>query len=86
LQFKVFAMQMHNVSDRIREVIAGVLEVEPGAIGASFGREDAPLWDSLNHLRLITALEEAFDIRFDMREVARMERFESIHQAVAGRL
>jgi acyl carrier protein len=75
-----------NVEDRIREVMAGVLEVEPGAIGARFGRDDAPLWDSLNHLRLITALEEAFGIRFDMREVARMERFESIQQAVAERL
>lgn len=75
-----------NVEDRIREVMAGVLEVEPGAIDADFGRDDAPLWDSLNHLRLITALEEAFGIRFEMREVARLERFQSIQQAVAERL
>ena len=66
--------------------MAGVLEVEPGAIDADFGRDDAPLWDSLNHLRLITALEEAFGIRFEMREVARLERFQSIQQAVAERL
>jgi acyl carrier protein len=75
-----------RVESRIREVMAGVLEVEPAAIGANFGRDDAALWTSLNHLRLITALEESFDIRFDMREVARMERFESIQQAVAERL
>jgi acyl carrier protein len=72
--------------DRIREVMAGVLEVEPDAIGPAFGRADAPLWDSLNHLRLVTALEEAFGIRFSMREVAELERFESIRQAVVRRL
>jgi len=66
--------------------MAGVLEVEPGAIGAGFGRDDTPQWDSLNHLRLITAIEEAFGIRFDMREVSRMERFEAIQRAIVERL
>jgi acyl carrier protein len=75
-----------NLEDRIREVMSGVLELDPDAIGAEFGRDDTPLWDSLNHLRLITALEEAFGIRFDMREVSRMERFEAIQHAVVERL
>jgi acyl carrier protein len=75
-----------DVEDRIRAVMAGVLEVEPGAIGTGFRRDDTPQWDSLSHLRLITALEEAFGIRFDMREVGRMERFESIRHAVEQRL
>jgi acyl carrier protein len=66
--------------------MAGVLEVEPGVIGLGFGRDATPQWDSLNHLRLITALEEDFGIRFDMREVARLERFESIQRAVEERL
>ena len=75
-----------DLGDRIREVMGGVLELDPNAIGAEFGRDDTPLWDSLNHLRLITALEEAFGIRFDMREVSRLERFEAIQHAVLERL
>ena len=75
-----------DVEDQIREVMAEVLDMEPGAIGPGFGRDDAPLWDSLNHLRLITALEAAFGVRFDMREVTRMERFESIQSAIEQRL
>ena len=75
-----------DVGEQLREVMAGVLEVEPGAIGAGFGRDDTPQWDSLNHLRLITAIEEAFGIRFDMREVSRMERFEAIQRAIVERL
>jgi len=79
-------MMTPDLGDRIREVMGGVLELDPNAIGAEFGRDDTPLWDSLNHLRLITALEEAFGIRFDMREVSRLERFEAIQHAVLERL
>jgi len=71
---------------RIREVMAGVLDVAPEAIGDGFARADSSRWDSLNHLRLVTALEAAFGIRFTMREVPELARFEAIRQAVAGRL
>ena len=71
---------------RIREVMAEVLEIEPGLIREGFGRDDAPSWDSLNHLRMVTALEEAFGIRFTMREVGEMERFEAIRRLVTERL
>ena len=82
----LIAMVTTDVGEQLREVMAGVLEAEPGAIGAGFGRDDTPQWDSLNHLRLITAIEEAFGIRFDMREVSRMERFEAIQRAIVERL
>src|ERR1041384_3104390 len=55
---------------RVRQGVAGVLEGDAGAIGEGFGRDDAPAWDSLNHLRLVTALEEAFGIRLTMKEVS----------------
>jgi acyl carrier protein len=71
---------------RIKEVMAEVLEIEPGAIRPGFRRDDAPSWDSLNHLRLVTALEEAFGIRFTMREVGEMEGFEAVRRLVSERL
>jgi acyl carrier protein len=75
-----------DVQDRIREVMAGVLELPPAAIVAGFARDGNPRWDSLTHLRLVTALEEAFGIRFDMREVSLLSRFEAIQSAVERRL
>ena len=74
-----------DVDGRIREVMAGILDVDPGGIGAGFGRDDAPSWDSLNHLRLVSALEETFGIRFTMREVGELDGFESIRRKVAER-
>lgn len=79
-------MTSSELDSRIREVMAGVLDVEADAIADGFRRDDAAAWDSMNHLRLITALEEAFGIRFTMKEVGEMESFGDVRQRVAERL
>jgi acyl carrier protein len=79
-------MSTPPLPDRIREVMAEVLEVPPASIRQDFSRADAPLWDSLNHLRLVTALEETFAVRFTMREIGELVRFDRICGAIAGRL
>jgi len=71
---------------RIREVMSQVLELDPASIHDGFSRADAPLWSSLNHLQMVSALEEAFDITFTMKEVGEMERFDSIRRLIAARL
>lgn len=75
-----------NAERRIKEVMAEVLEVDPAAIGEGFHREEAPSWDSMNHLRMVSALEEAFGIRFTMKEVGELERFDTIRRMVRERL
>lgn len=79
-------MSSSEADSKVREVMAGVLDVEAEAIGDGFRRDDAPAWDSMNHLRLITALEEAFGIRFTMKEVGEMASFADVLQKVAERL
>ncbi len=79
-------MSSSEVDSRVREVMAGVLDVNAGEIDDGFRRDDASAWDSMNHLRLISALEEAFGIRFTMKEVGEMESFGDVRQRVAERL
>lgn len=63
---------------RLRAVMAGVLDLDPLQIDGSFSRDSVPAWDSLGHLRLITAVEEAFGIRFTMKEVGELDRFDKL--------
>ena len=79
-------MSSSEVDSQVRAVMAGVLDVDAGDIGDGFRRDDASAWDSMNHLRLISALEEAFGIRFTMKEVGEMESFGDVRQRVAERL
>jgi acyl carrier protein len=75
-----------DVEGRIREVMASILEVDPERIGADLARDATPSWDSLNHLRLVSALEEDFGIRFTMREVGELDGFEAVRRLVSQRL
>ena len=79
-------MSLSEVDSQVREVMAGVLDVEAETLDDGFRRDDASTWDSMNHLRLISALEEAFGIRFTMKEVGEMESFGDVRQRVAERL
>lgn len=75
-----------RIRERIREVMAEVLDISPETIEDGFRRDEATTWDSMNHLRLISALEEAFGIKFTMREVGEMESFADVRRRVAERL
>ena len=66
--------------------MAGVLDTPAAEIGNGFRRDDASEWDSMNHLRLVSALEEAFGIKFTMKEVGEMESFDDVRSKVAERL
>lgn len=79
-------MSSSEVDDRVKDVMAGVLDVPAAGIGSGFRRDDASAWDSMNHLRLISALEESFGIKFTMKEVGEMESFDDVRRKVAERL
>ncbi len=48
-------------------------------------------WDSLNHMRMVVAMEEAFSIRFDMAELQSLTRVSDLlniiekHRATSAR-
>ena len=79
-------MSSSPFDDRIKDVMSEILEVAPASIGDGYARDDASSWDSMNHLRLVSALEEVFGIKFTMKEVGEMGRFAAIRSMVAERL
>ncbi len=70
------------MEERIKGIMEDILDVEAGEIGDEFHRDDVDAWDSMNHLRMITALEEAFDIRFTMDEIEEIESYRDLLNAV----
>lgn len=67
---------------KLKEILAATLEVDADAITDDFGPADAPLWDSLNTLRIVSAVESAFGVRFAMEEIASMTSYGAIRTAV----
>ena len=54
---------------QLREVIGDILGLDPSEVTAELSRETADNWDSLNHLRIITAVETTFSITLTMAEI-----------------
>jgi acyl carrier protein len=76
-------MSLHGTSARVREVMAEVLDLDPIQIDEVFIREEASAWDSLAHLRLVTALEEAFGIKLTMKEVGELDSYAKIRDRIS---
>jgi acyl carrier protein len=47
---------------------------------------DIEEWDSLNHVKLVVAIEETFRVEFSNREIAGWENVGDIRRAIAARL
>jgi acyl carrier protein len=62
-------MSSDNVFDKVRQCVASVFTLNTDMISLESTFETIPNWDSLGHLRLIMAVEEAFSIRFTTEEI-----------------
>jgi acyl carrier protein len=54
-------------------IVAEVLNLPSTSITDSSGPETVLEWDSLAHMRLVTKIEEAYGVRFDLDEIIQME-------------
>jgi acyl carrier protein len=62
-------MDRNDVLRRIGEILRESLDDDGLRISETTSREDIATWDSLGHIRILTAIEESFDVRFDLEEI-----------------
>ena len=55
--------------DQVSSIVASTLGIEQARVDPELSADAVDEWDSLNHLRLITAVERYFGIRMTMEEV-----------------
>lgn len=55
--------------DKLKEIVSNVLEIPVSEIGTNFSSRSTDKWDSLNHMNLIVAIEEEFDIEIDEDDI-----------------
>lgn len=67
-----------QLTDRVRELVADTLQMPKEQVKDDSTAESLPAWDSLNHLNIILAIEQDFDIALPPEEMERMTGIESI--------
>ena len=54
---------------KLKDIMAEIFEVPADSIDDDASPDTLEVWDSLGHLKLISAIEEAFSMKFAMAEV-----------------
>ena len=62
-----------EIYERLNDVFQDVFDDDEITVSANTTAEDIEDWDSLEHIRLIAAVEQNFGLRFKMGEVASMK-------------
>jgi acyl carrier protein len=72
--------------ERVRHVMADVLDLDPDRIDASTAMESVESWDSLTHINMCLALEQEFQVSFDVAEMESMLSYGDVLQVLQAKL
>ncbi len=74
------------LEDRIRQIVTDVLTISPQSLGTDSHRGQIREWDSLQHLNLVVALEQEFDIEITPDEFDVMNSLAGVLRLVDRKL
>jgi acyl carrier protein len=73
-----------ELETRLRQILSDILDIDPEKISDDFSRDDESGWDSMAHLRLVTAVEQAFGIKLTMKEIEEIRSYGDLRDRVAA--
>lgn len=68
----------------IEEVFSQCFDIPVDQVNDGIKYQEIEKWNSLNHLRFTTKLEDTFDIELDMDEITDMSSVAKIKEILAG--
>lgn len=68
----------NDVLAKVRGILGDLFGVNPATVSLDTKASDIPEWDSVGHLSLCGALEEVFEVRFNVSDFAEMTSVQKI--------
>jgi acyl carrier protein len=65
---------------QLYDLIGKVLGVDPAQLTEDSNAQNTPKWDSLRHIEVIFAMENAFHVRFTMPEISGLRKLSDIRK------
>jgi len=72
------SINIDNLEQRVKTVLANVLAVAPDSISDDASPDNIESWDSVAHMNLIMALEEEFAAQFTDAQIVDLMSYELI--------
>lgn len=74
-----------KMSDRLIELFADELMVDAASLNDDSNPDNTEEWDSLAAMRLVAAIEEAFEITLSTAEIMKMRSIGIVRQVIASK-
>lgn len=76
---------MEDTFKKVQAAFNVAFGVSPDSITIDTTPKDIPAWDSMGHVTLVSSLEQAFGLNFDVDEVMEMENVRQIVRIVEAK-
>jgi len=70
------------MNTKLAEIVAEIFFLDEDEVKPELTPDDVDLWDSLNHLRLVTAVEEAFSMQLSMSDIESIDSISKLNTLV----
>jgi acyl carrier protein len=79
-------MERNEILKRVEVIFREELELDDLVLTDETTADDVEEWDSLSHVQLVAALEEAFGIEFKSREILSWENIGDLIDSIEKKL
>ena len=79
-------MERSEILAKVEEIFREELELDDLVLTDETTADDVEEWDSLSHVQLVAAMEEAFDIEFKSREILSWENIGDLIDSIEKKL
>ena len=79
-------MERSDILKRVEEIFREELELDDLVLTDETTADDVEEWDSLSHVQLVAAMEEAFGIEFKSREILSWENIGNLIDSIEKKL
>lgn len=77
-------MTREDIFAKVQEIFREVFDDEELVITDETNSDDIEDWDSLEHISLIVSMEKEFNLKFDIKQVNKLENVGQMVDMIAG--
>jgi acyl carrier protein len=74
------------MKNKIKNIMSAVFDIDKDIIEDDASTTNLENWDSINHMNLVLAIEEEFNIVFDDEEIVQITSLKSIENTLARKV
>lgn len=79
-------MSRDEIFEKLNEIFRDVFDDEDIVVTETTTADDIEDWDSLEHIALVVSMEKEFDLKFDLKEVNKLENVGQMVDLIISKL